>query len=37
MEIPVVFNNTLDTVQTVPGFCSAFFSIGHVERMNVIF
>lgn len=38
MEIPVMINNALDTVQTVTRrFCSAFSSVGHVERMAVIF
>lgn len=38
MEIPVMVNNALGTVQTVTrGFCSAFSSAGHVERMAVIF
>lgn len=35
MEIPDMFNNALDTVQMLPGFCSAFSSTGPVERMTV--
>ena len=38
MEVPVMINHALGTVQTVTrGFCSAFSSAGHVERMAVIF